>query len=591
MKKYRIILMLLIVHCCILLHQNLFAQVSPPGPVYVLGLTFTNGNDRICDLNTPIQYGAALFDTLLTEGDSVIFTFYFGDGDSAVFSAIADTSSLIELSPGNYSHLYSNDGTFGANVKAYNTNSGTIFYSNNTVPFYMGIDCGQVSGRVYNDCNSNCINNGNEIKLLNVKVILLDSNNNRIDSTYTDPGGNYSFSIQVGTVYALMMEAPQNLAFSYTCPISGTYSDTIVNANDQANFGLMYDAGYDLRANIGASGARPGMPLYVNLKTYNSSCNQTIGVFSELQINSPLLTFSNAVSIMPDSSNINSANWSGAAIPASGEQNIWVKLLVDSTAQIGDTLCLTYTVGPDTNNTINNQKQLCLAVQNSFDPNMKEVFPVGLGAAGYVSEETEFTYTVHFQNTGNAMAFRVIVKDSISPKLNLSTFQAVTASHSYYTILSDGLIQFVFNNINLPDSATAQAESNGSITFKIKAYPNLGEGTEITNNANIYFDLNSPIVTNTTLNTIELITAIHETTSIQNVQVFPNPTDGLIRIIGNSNIESCIIIDFTGRVIYTANQLKSKQIELDLSHLKTGFYIIQTLDNDKLISQTKLLKK
>ena len=62
-------------------------------------------------------------------------------------------------------------------------------------------------------------------------------------------------------------------------------------------------------------------------------------------------------------------------------------------------------------------------------------------------------------------------------------------------------------------------------------------------------------------------------------------------IIGNSNIESCIIIDFTGRVIYTANQLKSKQIELDLSHLKTGFYIIQTLDNDKLISQTKLLKK
>lgn len=59
-------------------------------------------------------------------------------------------------------------------------------------------------------------------------------------------------------------------------------------------------------------------------------------------------------------------------------------------------------------------------------------------------------------------------------------------------------IDFNFVNINLPDSTSNQAESQGYVTYTISPRSDLSTCTSIQNTASIYFDSNPPIVTNTT---------------------------------------------------------------------------------------------
>ncbi|MBD0257193.1 MAG: T9SS type A sorting domain-containing protein, partial [Cytophagales bacterium] len=64
------------------------------------------------------------------------------------------------------------------------------------------------------------------------------------------------------------------------------------------------------------------------------------------------------------------------------------------------------------------------------------------------------------------------------------------------------VLTFTFEAINLPDSTRAQAGSNGFAKFTVKPLGGLPEGTRIENFADIFFDYNPPVRTNTTLNTL-----------------------------------------------------------------------------------------
>jgi hypothetical protein len=59
-------------------------------------------------------------------------------------------------------------------------------------------------------------------------------------------------------------------------------------------------------------------------------------------------------------------------------------------------------------------------------------------------------------------------------------------------------LKVTFDNIMLPDSNVNEPASNGFFRFNIQARPELPLGTEIRNEADIYFDFNEPIRTNQT---------------------------------------------------------------------------------------------
>ncbi|MBI1267340.1 MAG: T9SS type A sorting domain-containing protein [Cryomorphaceae bacterium] len=140
----------------------------------------------------------------------------------------------------------------------------------------------------------------------------------------------------------------------------------------------------------------------------------------------------------------------------------------------------------------------------AYDPNDKQVFPMGYAEPHYIRPDTTLEYLVRFQNTGNFQAFNVLVRDTISEHLDLSTFELVANSHSVQTCINAETreIQFFFENINLPDSTCCEADSHGLIAYKIRTKSDLAHNTEIENTAYIFFDSNPAIVTNTTLNTI-----------------------------------------------------------------------------------------
>jgi hypothetical protein len=96
-----------------------------------------------------------------------------------------------------------------------------------------------------------------------------------------------------------------------------------------------------------------------------------------------------------------------------------------------------------------------------------------------------------------------VVVDTVSEDLDMRTLQMGSASHSYRLEVSGKekpVLTFTFDNINLPDSAHFPLESNGFIQFSIRPKLNLAQKTKIENFADIFFDFNEPVRTNTTVN-------------------------------------------------------------------------------------------
>lgn len=172
----------------------------------------------------------------------------------------------------------------------------------------------------------------------------------------------------------------------------------------------------------------------------------------------------------------------------------------------------------------------CVENTASYDPNDKQGFPTGSTEEHYIRRGQELEYLVRFQNTGNDTAFTVIIRDTLSAWLDAASVQVGAASHPYtWSLSGEGVLQFTFANIMLPDSNVNESGSHGFVSFRIKQQPELALGTRILNKADIYFDFNEPVVTNQTLHTIgESPFLVGQKTPVlnsgtQNISAAPNP--------------------------------------------------------------------
>jgi uncharacterized repeat protein (TIGR01451 family) len=139
----------------------------------------------------------------------------------------------------------------------------------------------------------------------------------------------------------------------------------------------------------------------------------------------------------------------------------------------------------------------------AYDPNDKQVFPVGYSDEHYIATDTTLEYLIRFQNTGNAPATHVIIRDTIDDNLDLTSFQFLANSHPVFTTVryESREVEFYFQNIMLPDSVNNEPESHGFVSFRIRPQADIPLLTELNNTAAIYFDNNPPIITNTTWST------------------------------------------------------------------------------------------
>jgi gliding motility-associated-like protein/uncharacterized repeat protein (TIGR01451 family) len=141
----------------------------------------------------------------------------------------------------------------------------------------------------------------------------------------------------------------------------------------------------------------------------------------------------------------------------------------------------------------------CLPILDSFDPNDKQASPAGVSDQRIIRKDEEIEYLIRFQNTGTDIAYKVIIQDTISPYLDISTLRVGAASHPFtWKVSGSGnpIITWIFDPINLPDSSSNELLSHGFVRFKIAQKKENTDGTKIINQAAIYFDYNSPVVTN-----------------------------------------------------------------------------------------------
>lgn len=158
----------------------------------------------------------------------------------------------------------------------------------------------------------------------------------------------------------------------------------------------------------------------------------------------------------------------------------------------------------------------CQQVRNSFDPNDKTASPAGFKNEHFIERGDRLDYTIRFQNMGNDTAFRVEIRDDLSENLDITTLRVGLASHPMSWELADlRKLVFKFDPIRLPDSTTNFDASQGFVQFSIAQKSRLKNGTQIFNQAGIYFDHNAPVITNQTFHTIGekfLIYVIRKTT-------------------------------------------------------------------------------
>lgn len=234
----------------------------------------------------------------------------------------------------------------------------------------------------------------------------------------------------------------------------------------------------------------------------------------------------------------------------------------------------------------------------SMDPNDKSVQPIGIGPGNYVAMDTWLDYMIRFQNTGTDTAFTVVVIDTLDATLDLSTFTFIGASHPVYITRDAGSeFTFTFDNILLPDSNVNEAASHGYILYRIKGNSNNPDPTVANNTAYIYFDLNSPVVTNTTLTTFSDNYLSIADIAGENAlfELFPNPMDDvtLLRLKAPSNVQYKITMtDIQGRVIFESQKLLNGSLLIENDLLPSGTYILQATpsSNEKPI-HLRLVKK
>ncbi len=132
----------------------------------------------------------------------------------------------------------------------------------------------------------------------------------------------------------------------------------------------------------------------------------------------------------------------------------------------------------------------------AVDPNDKLVMPPGVREENYTLKDDLLTYTIRFENLGNAEAIDTTIMATLDASLDLSSFHVVNSSFPVLTAIDGQVITFFFKNIWLV------AQGTGFVTYEVKAHGDVQDLTPVENLAGIVFDFNQPIVTNTTTNTL-----------------------------------------------------------------------------------------
>ena len=332
--------------------------------------------------------------------------------------------------------------------------------------------------------------------------------------------------------------------------------------------------------------ARPGFNTTYQIVYKNVGTTQLNGNVT-LEFDETKLSFSNASETI-GSQTSNSLTFDYSNLNPFETRTIDLEFNVSAppTTEIDDILNFTTIINPiaGDNTTDDNIFELNQTVIGSYDPN--DITCLEGNQVLFANKDKYLHYIVRFQNTGTASAINVVVKNILDNHLNWSTLQLESLSHNNRVAIKNGNeIEFIFENINLIDSTTDEPNSHGFIAYKIKPKTDIALDDVILNKADIFFDYNSPIETNTASTTIVNVLAANENVLL-GFSVYPTPTENILNIKSKTEISKIEIYSKLGQKLK-----ETTQNQIDISNLTQGLYFVKVEDVNGNFGVKKIIKK
>jgi len=441
-------------------------------------------------------------------------------------------------------------------------------------------DCAFLSGKVFADTSHNCAADSSIHGLSNKTITIL-------------PGPIYTTTDSLGNFKAQLLPGNYNLTYqpdlywNMDCPVNFTISATATagDTTDNLNYFVYPQPNIqDVEISITTGPARPGFQMsaainYKNKGTIPMSGTITLAYDSVLIFNNcnPVYTShaNHTITWAYNNLNLNESRMINLEFDVPAD----ISLIGHELQTIGiiEPIAGDYFVEDNTDTNFR-------IITNAFDPNSKELTFPRNNLAGYIQlSDSLLKYTIHFQNVGTDTAFNIVIRDTISEYLDFATLNAGASSHDYsYTLSGAGVISFKFQNILLPDSNVNEPESHGFISYSVKQKASNIIGNTIYNTAQIYFDFNPAVVTNTLLHQIIGTVDINSNDNIEKniIKVFPNPNNGLFYIqINDENFKppySLLVYDIKGQIVKELSSTgQANFIEQNYSDLSKGIYFLK----------------
>jgi uncharacterized repeat protein (TIGR01451 family) len=458
-----------------------------------------------------------------------------------------------------------------------------------------------ITYQLFRDLNSNCKKDGNDqaFSAWGSHIELLNDTGFIVSTMFAFNSIGYSF-IDSNTRYELRFPGSQDDTASIFCA-GGSFSILPQNYQDTMLFmNLAYSCKPRLSDyTIWSSGASGRIFPGQNFQVFTSSGNKNFYSFNNCgRPDSGWLVFTLygkgefksilGISLTPDTFT------SKKIVIKVDNLNLFDKvkyaafvIQTDTLAQAGDSISvLTEIICPAAEtNKLNNVLYRRYIVLNSYDPNMKSVDKVKV-SPGF---EDWLTYTIDFQNTGNAEAINIKLKDTLDSELDENSFVFLDASHQVQLSRQGKALQFKFDNINLPDSGSDQAGSHGFVIYKVKPRQPMVLNQTIRNTAYIYFDFNEPVVTNTALTYTFVSNGSISSDNNNAFKLWPNPTQTELHFQSEHFVSGIAsLMDVYGKLIRTVSF--DARGRIDMAELPAGIYILQLSSLDQTVAY-KVIKQ
>ncbi len=430
----------------------------------------------------------------------------------------------------------------------------------------------QINGQIHIDLDMNGCTSDDTVA---GNILISSSNGSDSFSTFSQDNGSYTLNVNQGDFVSGLIQIPDYFTSN---PSSQNVSFSNLGNTDIQNYclepiGTINDLTIAIYPSF--NDPRPGFDTTYQLVYRNIGTTQLSGSVSFEYDDTKLQFLSATETIASQTSNTLVFDYTDLNPFETRTIDMEFNVFAPPITEIGDELISTATINPVSGDETEEDNVFSLeqTVIGSYDPN--DITCLEGEQILFEDADKYLHYLIRFQNTGTASAINIRVENVLDDKLDWTTMQLESLSHDgRVEIMNGSEVSFIFDNINLPDSTNDEPNSHGYIAYKIKPRNDVSIGDVFYNTANIYFDFNPPITTNTA--STEIVDAL----SINDIDnkpfvVYPNPTNDVLFIRTDIAISEIRVVDINGRQLKLLHDIPNAQsFSVDVSDLNAGLYFL-----------------